>query len=338
MADSGESTATFGCRSDSTTAGACPAAEADVSISDIEVAPEMNTDPENESGVKTNVTGGRLKGIRSKQGPPRWIPKLDVTNVAIPSTPKPSSHPNASGSTATGSGNVNRVVNEVRALSVSNNIGTEACTSGMDVGKRESGSTAVPTVRDDQESIRGNLKSTSDAIKARADINEVAWRRGALSGQLGLLALQVSTGGAWFPDKNTCDTITLCSKGCWHFLALRYQLAVRQARARQQAERDIQQSTTAGAAASSSSAASAEPSHDLTRPMGTSGNASGSVIARVPPTCTCCGRTTCSRPWVGNSRSHFVNDWTDADIIKWREQIRRDHEAVARIALVAIGR
>ena len=50
MADSGESTATFGCRSDSTTAGACPAAEADVSISDIEVAPEMNTDPENESG------------------------------------------------------------------------------------------------------------------------------------------------------------------------------------------------------------------------------------------------------------------------------------------------
>ena len=48
MADSGESTATFGCRSDSTAAGAHPAAEADVSISDIEVAPEMNTDPQSE--------------------------------------------------------------------------------------------------------------------------------------------------------------------------------------------------------------------------------------------------------------------------------------------------
>ena len=150
MADSGESTATFGCRSDSTIAGACPAAEADASISDIEVAPEMNTDPENESGVKTNVTGGRLEGIKRKHGSPRWIPKPDVTNVAIPSKPKPSSHPNAIGSTATGSGNVNRVVNGVRARSVSNNIVTEACTSGLAVGSHGSGSTAVPTVHDGQ--------------------------------------------------------------------------------------------------------------------------------------------------------------------------------------------
>ena len=74
MADSGESTATFGCRSDSTTAGACPAAEADVSISDIEVAPEMNTDPEIKSGVTTDVESERPKGIkrfaiRTKGGP-----------------------------------------------------------------------------------------------------------------------------------------------------------------------------------------------------------------------------------------------------------------------------
>ena len=62
MADSDESTATFGCRSDSTAAGAYPAAEADVSISDIEVAPELNTDPESESGVTTVVENRRPKG------------------------------------------------------------------------------------------------------------------------------------------------------------------------------------------------------------------------------------------------------------------------------------
>ena len=82
MADSGESTATFGCRSDSTTAGACPAAEADVSISDIEVAPEMNTDPESESGVTTVVESRRPKGGRNPKGfNPRYPHGRQILNT-----------------------------------------------------------------------------------------------------------------------------------------------------------------------------------------------------------------------------------------------------------------
>ena len=131
----------------------------------------MNTYPENESGVKTVVEDGRPKGIKRftirtkrRQGSPRWIPPLDVPNVARPLTPKPRSHPEASGSTATGGGDVNRGVDGVRARPVRNNIVTEACTSGLAVGSHGSGSTAMPTVRDDQGSIRGNVQSTSDAI------------------------------------------------------------------------------------------------------------------------------------------------------------------------------
>ena len=161
----------------------------------------------------------------------------------------------------------------------------------------------------------------SDAITTRAEINAEAWRRGALSGQLGLLALQISTGGSWFPDKDTCNIITLCSKGCWHFLALRYQLAVRKARARRQAERDVEQPTTAGAAASSSSAAAAEPPPAPIPVVDTSGTSSGSTAAgvppwSVPPHCACCGRTTCARIWVGQLGRHLGDDWTAASARK----------------------
>ena len=133
------------------------AAEADVSISDIEVAPELNTDPESESGVTTVVENRRPT---SGLGTPRASTPGTPT-VARSLTPRPSSHHDASGSTAMSSGGVNRGVDGVRAHSVGGNVATNVYTSGVSAGSQGSGSTAVPMALDRQRAKRGQRGSHS---------------------------------------------------------------------------------------------------------------------------------------------------------------------------------